>query len=124
MTHHWRHRGPGRWIKFGILFVVFATLAAFVFGYVAMSLWNWLMPALFGLKTLDYWQAVGLLVLSWIFFGRFRGMGHHGRHRLAERWMRMSPEEREKFQQQMHEHWGHRHHHHDEPPTGSGNVKG
>ena len=120
MTHHWRHRGPGRWIKFGVLFVIFATLAAFVFGYVAMSLWNWLMPGLFGLKTLDYWQAIGLLVLSWIFFGRFRGWGHHGhhqwRHRMAERWMRMSPEEREKFREEMRHRWGW--HHGDEPPAG------
>lgn len=100
------------WIAKGIMFAVFAVLAAFVFGYVAMSLWNWLMPAIFGLKTLDYWQALGLLVLSWIFFGRFRGghwhrRSHHWRHRLAERWMRMSPEEREAFRREMQDHWHH-----------------
>ena len=121
MTHHWRKRSLGRWIGIGILAIVFATLAAFVFGYVAMSLWNWLMPAIFGLKTIGYWQTVGLLFLSWIFFGRFRTIGHHGRHRIAERWMRMSPEEREKFREEMRHRW-HPHHHDDEPPAGSGNV--
>jgi len=101
------------WIAKGFMFAVFAVAAAFLFGYVAMSLWNWLMPAIFGLKTLSYWQALGLLVLSWIFFGRFRGghwhrHGHRWRHRLAERWMQMTPEERERFKEEMQD-WHHRH---------------
>ena len=111
------------WVAKGIMFAMFAVAAAFLFGYVAMSLWNWLMPAIFGLKTIGYWQTVGLLVLSWIFFGRFRAMGghHHWRHRMSERWMRLSPEEREKFREEMRHRW-HPHHHDDEPPAGSGNV--
>ena len=119
--HHMRHRSPGHWIAMGIGFVVIGTLAAFVFGYVAMSLWNWLMPAIFGLKIITYWQAVGLLFLSWLFFGRFRGGHHwHGRrwkHRMMERWTRMSPEERERFRQALHERWDHH-----EPPA-PGNVE-
>jgi hypothetical protein len=118
-----RHRHSiGHWIAMGAGFVVIGTLAAFVFGYVTMLLWNWLVPAVFGLKAIDYWQAVGLLFLSWLFFGRFRGghwhrHGRHWRHRLAERWMRMSPEERERFRDALHEHWDHH-----EPPA-SGNPK-
>ena len=34
-------------------------------------LWNWLMPAMFGLQTVTFWQALGLLVLSKILFGGF-----------------------------------------------------
>ena len=103
-------------------FVLFAALAAAAFSFVVMSLWNWLMPAIFGLKTINYWQAFGLLILSWIFFGRFRG-GHHWhgrrwRRRMFERWERMTPEEREHFRQKMRSHRGH---HHDVPPT-SGNA--
>lgn len=33
-------------------------------------LWNMLMPAIFGLITISYWQAFGLFVLSRILFGR------------------------------------------------------
>lgn len=33
-----------------------------------MWLWNWLMPTLFGLKTITFWQAVGINVLSGILF--------------------------------------------------------
>ncbi len=111
--HHMRGRGPFRWAMMGVMFVLFAAAAAFVVSYVAMSLWNWLLPALFGFKTITYWQALGLLVLSWIFFGRFRGghwhrHGHRWRHRLHERMAGMSPEELKRFAEEMQD-WHHRH---------------
>ena len=84
--------------------VSIVVVAIAVFGFVTMGLWNWLMPALFGLKTIGYWQAVGLLVLGKILFGGFRGGwgGRPGwRHRMAERWEHMTPEEREKFREGM-----------------------
>jgi hypothetical protein len=76
-------------------------LALFIalFGEVVMHLWNWLLPALFGLKTITFWQALGLLVLARILFG---GLGHHGNDRSkGRRWQRMTPDEREKFRQNM-----------------------
>lgn len=115
MLHRYMH-SRGHWGKKVALFMVIGLAVAVGFAFLTMSLWNWLMPELFGLKLLTIWQTAGLLVLSWCFFGRFRHMGHHGRHRIAERWMRMSPEEREKFHDQMHEHWG-RHRPRGEPPT-------
>jgi len=39
------------------MFAVFAALPT-------MWLWNWLMPELFGLKTIGFWQSFGLLLLS------------------------------------------------------------
>jgi len=33
-----------------------------------MILWNWLMPDLFGLSAIDFWQAVGLMLLSSFLF--------------------------------------------------------
>jgi len=115
------------WIGRIITFAIFAVVAAFLFGFVVMGLWNWLMPELFGLKVIGYWQAWGLLVLSWILFGGLRGHRHHGhhhghwRHRMLERWEKMTPEEREKYRQKMHRWWGDWHGH-DEPPTSSGNM--
>ena len=118
---HMRHRHSKKhWLVKAPLFLVIGAAAAVGFTFVTMTLWNTLMPELFSLKSLTFWQTLGLLVLSWLFFGRFRGFGHGHRmkHRLAERWMRMSPEEREKFHQQMHEHWhGDRH---DGPQTTPG----
>ena len=57
-----------------------------------------LFPAIIGWHAISFWQAVGILLLSKILFGGFRGRGGMSwRHRMGERWERMSPEEREKF---------------------------
>ncbi|MGA9790386.1 MAG: hypothetical protein WBQ43_06810 [Terriglobales bacterium] len=97
------------WLVRGLKFVLFAALFVIVFSFVVQGLWNWLMPALFGSHLINFWQAVGVLVLSKILFGGFRG--HPGRHmdwrrRMMERWEQMTPEEREKFRQGMHGHCG------------------
>ena len=68
-------------------------------GVVVMSLWNWLIPALFGGPALHFWLAVGLLARTRILVGRVgRGPGHWGwRGRMRQDWQRMTPEERETF---------------------------
>jgi hypothetical protein len=35
-----------------------------------MLLWNWLMPVIFGLSEISFWQAVGLNLLASILFAR------------------------------------------------------
>ncbi|MFL6450408.1 MAG: hypothetical protein ACJ746_22410 [Bryobacteraceae bacterium] len=81
-----------------------AVLAVGIVTFVVMSLWNALMPGIFALRTISFWQALGLLVLSKLLFGGFRPSGggnRHWRRRMAERWEQMTPEEREKFKQGM-----------------------
>lgn len=56
------------WVFLGI---VFAVAFALVFGIVVKLLWNWLMPAIFGLGEISYWQAFGLLILAKLLFGAF-----------------------------------------------------
>ena len=83
-------------------FILIAAAAFTVFSFLIMHLWNWLMPALFGLHVITFWQAVGVLVLSKILFGGFRprfGPGMQWRRRMMERWEQMTPEEREKFRE-------------------------
>jgi hypothetical protein len=54
---------------------------------------------LFGWHAISFWQALGLLILSRIFFGGFRGPSGIGRRRLMNRWDKMTPEEREKLRE-------------------------
>lgn len=85
-----------------VKFTVIGILALGVFGFLVMTLWNWLMPAIFGLKAINFWQALGLVILSKILFGGIHshGRGHkHGGSRMRERWENMTPEEREKFRE-------------------------
>src|SRR5712691_4747970 len=95
-----------------ILIAPLAILGIVIFtaigGGVVMLLWNWLAPSLFGLRLITFWQALGLLALCRILFGGF-GLGGGGSHRsksrrrMAERWEQMTPEEREKFRQGLHD---------------------
>ena len=45
-------------------FVVNFLFAAALSALVMMLLWNWLAPELFGLKTINFWQALGLVALK------------------------------------------------------------
>src|ERR1700680_1931699 len=93
-----------RWVRRGLKVGVIGVLAVGVFGFVVMNLWNWLAPAVFGLRTITFWQALGLLILCKMLFGGLRGRpgyGGHWRSRMSDRWQQMTPEEREKFRQGM-----------------------
>ena len=84
-------------------------------GEIVKLLWNWLLPTLLGWREISFWQALGILALCRILFG---GLGLRGsarsnvrrrmafRRRWAERWERMTPEERERFRQGMRERCG------------------
>jgi hypothetical protein len=87
----------------GLKFLFFAVLFVAAAGFVVMHLWNWLLPGLFGWPVISFWKAIGVLVLSKILFGGFRGPGRHKywRRHMIERWEQMSPEEREKFRERM-----------------------
>lgn len=58
---------------FGMVIIgfTFAILIAFLFAYIFMILWNWLMPEIFNLKIINYWQAFGLIIMSKLVFGTF-----------------------------------------------------
>jgi Ca2+/H+ antiporter, TMEM165/GDT1 family len=63
-------------------------------------LWNWLMPQIFGVHSVTYWQSLGLLGLSWLLFRgpRFGSRpGWGGRGGVRTRWEVMTPEERIQF---------------------------
>ena len=84
---------------FGIALLITIVIAGF--GQAVLQLWNWLMPDLFGFRALQFWQAVGLMLLSWILFGGLRGFGMitgPSRHAGArDGWATLTPEERERF---------------------------
>lgn len=57
--------------------IILAGLMAFLFGWIIMLLWNWLIPEIFGLGTITYWQGYGIFFLAKILFG-FGGGDHSG----------------------------------------------
>ena len=91
------------------LFVPIFLIGLFAMSGVVMFLWNAVMPGVSGVLSLNFWQAMGLLVLSRILFGGFRFGGHNG-HRppfmhptIRNKFMDMNDEEREQFKNQWKE---------------------
>jgi hypothetical protein len=84
--------------------VSIAIVVGVALGFIIMHLWNWLMPGIFGLPPVTFWQALGLFVLGKLLLGGFHRHGG-GRPRwgrqMRERWEQMTPEERERFRAGM-----------------------
>jgi hypothetical protein len=72
MDAWWADRSLAQKILFGIGFGILGIGFLAALGWVVMLLWNWLIPDIFGLRHLSYWQAGGLLVLCWILFKGIR----------------------------------------------------
>ncbi|KAA6300899.1 MAG: hypothetical protein EZS26_002958 [Candidatus Ordinivivax streblomastigis] len=105
---------------FKIILMMLAAVTGF--SAIVMLLWNALLPDILGWTTINFWQALGLLVLIRILFGGIGGgkmWAAHGMHHdmhgglfggfgkgnpIREKWMKMSPEERKEFVRKRHEH--------------------
>ena len=86
MCHTNKKMFIARGIIFGIVFTGLFSLLVFL-------LWNWLMPAIFGLAAITFFQAFGLLVLSKILFFGFHGGSHSRHYRSKEYWKKRFEEE-------------------------------
>lgn len=92
-----------------LLFVGFIALAVFAIGNVITYLWNEILVELTAVKPINFWQSIGLFILSRILFGGFRWGGQHRAHwkkkkaKWREKWSNMSDEERETFKQKWRE---------------------
>jgi hypothetical protein len=86
-------------------FILIATAAILLFGFIVMQLWNNVLTSAVPVNTITFGQALGILLLSKILFGGFsggRGGGWKGKgapwnNEMREKWQTMTPEEQEKF---------------------------
>ena len=74
--------------------IAIAAVMGLLLGFIVMWLWNWLMPAIFGLGAITFWQAWGLVVLTHILF---KSHAHHPHRPHNEKW-------KEHFKKRVHEH--------------------
>ncbi len=86
----------------GMRFVLFGIVWAAIMGLVVFGLWNALMPGLFGLRAISFWQALGLFFLGRVLLGGFGGRGPWMRKaRFARGWKDLTPEQRQRFREAM-----------------------
>ena len=86
---------------------MFVAVIVIAFSAATMLLWNWLMPAIFGITTICFWQALGLLLLCRILLGGMVGRPGFGKMRnrrnmIYEKWLKMTPEEQQEFLKKRH----------------------
>lgn len=89
----------------GILVFVFAFIVGLSFA--VMAIWNNVLVPVLHVGVIGFWQALGIFGLAKILFGGFPGgrfggrrpWGQHMENNMKEKWMNMSPEQREKFKQ-------------------------
>ncbi len=97
------------WIKKRLIFVTFFIAATVLVSFIVMGLWNTILPAVLGVKVITFAQALGILLLSKILFGGFRG-GCYGNGRqqwkmkIQEKMGQMTAEEKEKFKAEWKSH--------------------
>ena len=68
-THKFRDKSPLEIVGMIIFGVILISGLAILLGFIIMWLWNGLMPNIFGLPPLTYWQGVGLFILLKILLG-------------------------------------------------------
>jgi len=90
-----------------LLFIPLIVAGLFLFVYVTMTLWNVLLPQLFSLPLINFWQAAGLIILTRLLFGfgnhsgRKHWSGTHIDHDLRTKIKNMSSEEKREFFRKM-----------------------
>jgi len=91
----------------GFRIFVFLILAGLVLSGIVMWLWNQVLVPVTDLKSINYWQALGILILSRILFGGFkfgnRSKFSSGGPYWGEKWKHMSEEDRQKFKEKWKE---------------------
>ena len=85
----------------GLRLIPFGIAAILVVGFVVSGLWNALLPGLFGLPSINFWQALGLFILGRVLIGGFGPGGGRGGPRFVRGWGDLTPDERQRFRDAM-----------------------
>ena len=110
MSHHQKRVVKVlRIIGMTIVGIMAAVLFGFLFALFIKLLWNWLMPALFNLKEITYWQAFGIFILAKLLFGGFahhpRGHNDHFHKKIDDKWHRFIGVDEEWQPRGSHKNW-------------------
>jgi len=94
-----RHRR----FKWAFPFLLLFPVIVLLIGLIVMILWNAILPQVIHVESINYLQALGILILSRILMGGFSFFSrpwHRPSSGLREKWMNMSDEEKEKFREE------------------------
>jgi hypothetical protein len=120
-NNHRRNSPEGKYdIRHYTGHILFFITATAVLGFVIMLLWNAIIPDLFDIPKITFWQALGLFILARILFGGIWKSGmfssdnnKHGHNSyrdspLYKEWSEMTPEQRHEYMDRKRESFRHR----------------
>lgn len=95
--------------KFLCLFLAIVAMF-FLVSAIVMGLWNAILPEVIGVKKVNFWQAMGVLLLSKILFGGIKGGKEKWRNwknaNCTHSNLDFNDEEHEIFKNKLKEHFG------------------
>jgi ABC-type multidrug transport system fused ATPase/permease subunit len=91
--------------RYGIKMTFWFLAMIAIVGLAVMALWNWLIPELFNGNIINYWQALGLLILARLLTGFGKGGVGHWKHKMSRGWSSMSEEDRDKLRAKFKDRW-------------------
>ena len=102
------NQGFSHQVKRIILRILFFVAMAFILGFVVLLLWNFVITRVTNFPAVNYWQAVGLLILFRILFGSFhfgkmfrqQNIGGGPQYFLKDKLMNMDEADRDAFKEE------------------------
>lgn len=91
--------------KYGAKYLFWFLIMIAILTSVVMLLWNWLVPELFGGKMINYWQALGLLILTRLLTGLGKPGAEHFRQKFRRGWHSLPEAEKERLRQKFKDRW-------------------
>lgn len=91
--------------RYGFKMTFWFVAVVALIGLAVMQLWNWLIPELFNGNMINYWQALGVLVLARLLTGFGRGGHHYWKYKMRHKWTNLSDEDREALRQKFKDRW-------------------
>jgi hypothetical protein len=84
------------------LYLIFCIAVFLLLSIAVMFLWNAILPQVTQLNKITYWQALGLMILCRVLFGRFNfgDKGRNSKHFLKEKLMGMNENDRASFKEE------------------------
>ena len=97
-----------------LFFLLFIFAVIVPLGFIIMALCNNVLTQIIPVTIINFWQALGLFLLSRILFGGFPGKPGWARHghrhpemdELRHKWFNLSPEEKMNFKQALKNRFG------------------
>lgn len=75
-------------MKRKLSYAIFYLLVFILLGFAVMFLWNYFLPRIFRVTEINYWQALGLMLLCRILFGTFNFRWPYGKRGESSRFLK------------------------------------